>query len=164
MFALESAMDELAVALGIDPVELRIRNEPEVDPESGVPFTSRNLVACLREGARAVRLGGPRPARRGARRDGRWLVGTGVAASTYPARAAAVVGAAPPPRRTGRFTVRINATDIGTGARTALCADRRRRARGAAGAGRDPASATARCRRRRVAGRLDGHRRRGAGR
>src|SRR5437868_1028453 len=51
MYALESAMDELAVACRIDPVELRVRNEPEVDPESGNPFSTRNLVACLREGA-----------------------------------------------------------------------------------------------------------------
>ena len=51
MFALESAIDELAVATGIDPIELRIRNEPELDPEKGIPFSSRNLVACLREGA-----------------------------------------------------------------------------------------------------------------
>ena len=50
-FALESAMDELAVAAGVDPVELRARNEPDVDPESGAPFSSRQLVACLRAGA-----------------------------------------------------------------------------------------------------------------
>ena len=61
MFALESAMDELAIACGIDPIELRIANEPPEDPEKGIPFSSRNLVACLREGARALRLGGARP-------------------------------------------------------------------------------------------------------
>src|SRR6185369_4229314 len=44
MYALECAMDELAHAAGIDPVELRIRNEPERDPERDVPFSSRNLV------------------------------------------------------------------------------------------------------------------------
>ncbi len=44
-------MDELAIACELDPIELRIRNEPAVDPESGRPFSSRNLVACLREGA-----------------------------------------------------------------------------------------------------------------
>jgi xanthine dehydrogenase YagR molybdenum-binding subunit len=52
MYALESAMDELACAAGLDPVELRIRNEPATEPDSGLPFSSRNLVACLREGAR----------------------------------------------------------------------------------------------------------------
>ncbi|MFF0309912.1 xanthine dehydrogenase family protein molybdopterin-binding subunit [Streptosporangium sp. NPDC004379] len=118
MFALESAMDELAVACGIDPVELRIRNEPAADPESGLPFSSRNLVACLREGAR--RFGwagrGPAPA---ARLRGRMLVGTGVAASTYPAyRRPSRASARCEPD--GRFTVRIAAADIGTGARTVL--------------------------------------------
>ena len=51
MFGPEVAMDELAEALGLDPVELRIRNEPEVDPNSGKPWSSRLLVRCLREGA-----------------------------------------------------------------------------------------------------------------
>ncbi len=51
LFALESAMDELAAECGVDPVELRLRNEPELDPESGLQFSSRNLVVCLREGA-----------------------------------------------------------------------------------------------------------------
>ncbi|MBA2699934.1 MAG: xanthine dehydrogenase family protein molybdopterin-binding subunit, partial [Nocardioidaceae bacterium] len=86
-FGLESAVDELAEACGIDPVELRIRNEPTTEPESGLRFSSRNLVACLREGAQ--RFGwhdrDPRP---GLRPDGRWLLGTGVAAATYPARTA----------------------------------------------------------------------------
>jgi len=117
MFALESAIDELAIAAGLDPVELRIRNEPGTEPESGLPFSSRNLVGCLHEGAR--RFGwehrDPRP---GIRREGRWLIGTGVAASTYPARrrpsqATATV-------HNGGFVVRIAAADIGTGARTAL--------------------------------------------
>ena len=50
-FGLECAMDELAEALGIDPIDLRIRNEPERDPDTGEEFSSRNLIACLREGA-----------------------------------------------------------------------------------------------------------------
>ena len=53
MFALESAIDELAYALEIDPVELRILNEPAGDPENGAPYSSRGLVACLRDGATA---------------------------------------------------------------------------------------------------------------
>src|SRR5438128_1426786 len=112
MFALESAMDELAIACGLDPIELRIRNEPTVDPETGHPFSSSNLVACLREGAQRD----PQPR---ARRDGAWLIGTGVAASTYPASqlpATALVQV----DRAGRYLVRIDATDIGTGAWTAL--------------------------------------------
>ncbi len=71
-FALESAMDELAVAAGIDPVELRIRNDTDREPEGGLPFSSRSLVECLREGAAASAgpTAIPRPA---SRRDGRWL-------------------------------------------------------------------------------------------
>ncbi len=118
MFALESAMDELAVAAGLDPIELRLRNEPAVDPESSHPFSSRGLVTCLREGAQ--RFGWqPRDPTPRARREGRWLLGTGVAASTYPhyqfpATALAQVD------RAGNYRVRIDAADIGTGAWTAL--------------------------------------------
>jgi xanthine dehydrogenase YagR molybdenum-binding subunit len=118
MYALESAMDELAVECNLDPIELRIRNEPTVDPETGHPFSSRNLVACLREGARRFGWELRDPAPR-ARRDGRWLVGTGVAASTYPTRrqpSTARIYAS----TDGHYTVLIDATDIGTGARTAL--------------------------------------------
>jgi xanthine dehydrogenase YagR molybdenum-binding subunit len=118
MYALESAMDELAVATGVDPVELRIRNEPAVDPESGHPFSSRNLVACLEEGARRFGWSGRDPTP-GVRRDGRWLVGTGVAASTYPARSRPSSASASA-RADGRFTVGLAAADIGTGARTVL--------------------------------------------
>ncbi|MEV7008563.1 xanthine dehydrogenase family protein molybdopterin-binding subunit [Streptosporangium sp. NPDC051022] len=118
MFALESAMDELAAACGIDPIELRIRNEPDVDPESGLPFSSRNLVACLREGARRFGWAGRDPEPGTRRRDG-LLVGTGVAASTYPAyRRPSRASARREPD--GTFTVRIAAADIGTGARTVL--------------------------------------------
>ncbi|MCW2886568.1 MAG: xanthine dehydrogenase YagR molybdenum-binding subunit [Streptosporangiaceae bacterium] len=118
MFALESAMDELAIACKMDPVELRIRNEPDVDPESRLPFSSRNLVACLREGARRFGWAGRDPTP-GVRRQGRMLYGTGVAASTYPVyrRPSQATAQAHPD---GRFTVRIAASDIGTGARTVL--------------------------------------------
>jgi xanthine dehydrogenase YagR molybdenum-binding subunit len=118
MYALECAMDELAIACGLDPIELRVRNEPEVEPESGRPFSSRNLVACLTQGAERFGWSGrdPTPA---ARRQGPWLVGTGVAASTYPAyrRAAEATARAEPD---GGYVVRVGAADIGTGARTVL--------------------------------------------
>ncbi|MEU4335878.1 xanthine dehydrogenase family protein molybdopterin-binding subunit [Micromonospora lupini] len=117
-YALESAMDELAIAAGVDPVELRIRNDAAVDPDQGQPFTSRNLVACLREGAQRFGWAGRDPTPR-ARRDGRWLIGTGVAGSSYPARARPS-SAAVTARPDGSFLARIDATDIGTGARTAL--------------------------------------------
>ncbi len=118
MYALESAMDELAFELGVDPVELRVRNDPETEPDSGKPFSSRHLVECLREGARRFGWTGrdPRP-RSGAAGD--LLIGTGVASATYPvlvSPCAASARALPD----GRFLVRVNATDIGTGARTVL--------------------------------------------
>ncbi|MFB6634881.1 xanthine dehydrogenase family protein molybdopterin-binding subunit [Streptomyces sp. NPDC056362] len=118
MYALESAMDELAVATGVDPVELRLRNEPGTEPDSGRPFSSRSLTQCLREGARRFGWEGrdPRPGVR--RADGR-LTGTGVAASTYPyllSPSSASAHAAPD----GTHLVRLAATDIGTGARTVL--------------------------------------------
>jgi xanthine dehydrogenase YagR molybdenum-binding subunit len=117
-FALECAMDELAYACGIDPIELRARNEPAVEPEGGREFSSRHLLDCYAEGARLFGWGGrdPRP---GMRRDGRWLVGTGVASSTYPARSrgsTATASALPD----GSYEIRIAAADIGQGARTAL--------------------------------------------
>ncbi|MEV6289479.1 xanthine dehydrogenase family protein molybdopterin-binding subunit [Streptomyces sp. NPDC051896] len=118
MYALESAVDELADALGVDPVALRVRNEPEREPGSGKPFSSRHLVECLREGARRFGWEG-RDRRPGIRREGPLLIGTGVAAATYPAAAvpATATARALPD---GTFAVRINATDIGTGARTVL--------------------------------------------
>lgn len=116
--SLECAMDELAEQLGLDPVELRIRNEPAVDPENGRPFSQRQLVRCLREGAQMFgwdrRL--PTP---GQVRDGRWLVGLGMAAAIrgnflLPAKCSFSVDAE------GVITVRQGMTDIGTGTYTVL--------------------------------------------
>jgi xanthine dehydrogenase YagR molybdenum-binding subunit len=120
MYAGESAIDELAIALGIDPIELRIRNEPEVDPESGKPYSSRNLVACLRRGAE--RFGWADRDHAPSRKlspDGR-LAGTGVAASTYPVYRLPGSEAAIDVLPDGRYRVRIGAVDIGTGTWTAL--------------------------------------------
>ena len=117
-FALESAMDELAEACGLDPVELRVRNEPESDPETGLPWSSRHLVECLREGAE--RFGWPGPGRPGTRRDGDWLVGYGVAASSYPAYMMPGSIASISYAGHGHYAVKIGAADIGTGSWTAL--------------------------------------------
>ncbi|KIQ25697.1 dehydrogenase [Variovorax paradoxus] len=82
-FALESAIDELADAMRMDPIELRIRNEPEKDPTTGAPFSSREIVQAYRAGAE--RFGwSRRSATPGARREGEWLVGMGCATATYP--------------------------------------------------------------------------------
>ncbi|WNG83756.1 xanthine dehydrogenase family protein molybdopterin-binding subunit [Mycobacterium sp. ITM-2016-00316] len=119
MFALEVAMDELAVACDIDPIELRIRNEPPVDPETGNPWSNRRLIECLQTGAERFGWAGrdPKP---GNRCEGEWLTGSGVASAVYPAmvmpgNTARIEHATP-----GRFVVQIGAVDIGTGAWTAL--------------------------------------------
>jgi xanthine dehydrogenase YagR molybdenum-binding subunit len=83
VFALESAMDELAVALNIDPVELRLRNEPEQDEFKKLPFSSRSTRECYR--AAAERFGwSRRTPEPGSMRDGRWRIGWGMASATYP--------------------------------------------------------------------------------
>jgi xanthine dehydrogenase YagR molybdenum-binding subunit len=119
MWALESAMDEMAAACGLDPVEFRIRNEPSMHPTTGLPYSSRNLVECLREGARRFDWERRDPTLRGHREAG-WLVGTGVAASTYAVLSfpgsVARIRLGPD----GRYAVQLAAADIGTGAWTAL--------------------------------------------
>ena len=82
-FGLECGVDELAHAMNMDPIELRIANEPERDPTTDVPFSSRHIVEAWRAGAE--RFGwGARRAKPGTRREGEWLVGLGCAAATYP--------------------------------------------------------------------------------
>ncbi|OEV02786.1 xanthine dehydrogenase family protein molybdopterin-binding subunit [Streptomyces oceani] len=119
IFALETAMDELASACELDPIELRLRNDPPLDPESGKPWSGRRLVECLRQGAR--RFGwqeGPPGSRR--RREGDQLVGMGVAASTYPCYTSPGSRALVRHDGTEHYTVRIGAADIGTGTWTTL--------------------------------------------
>ncbi|MGE0719596.1 MAG: aldehyde oxidoreductase molybdenum-binding subunit PaoC [Alphaproteobacteria bacterium] len=117
--ALEVAMDEMAERLGIDPVDFRILNDTQVDPEDpSRPFSQRNLVACLRAGA--DRFGWrERDAQPGRRRDGQWLVGMGVAAAF---RDAPVEKSAARVRLDGRGTVTVETdmTDIGTGSYTII--------------------------------------------
>jgi xanthine dehydrogenase YagR molybdenum-binding subunit len=119
MYALEAAMDEMAARCNLDPIEFRIRNEPEFDADTGLPFSSRNLVACLREGAKRFGWEGRDPAPR-SRREGRWLVGTGVAASMYPVNTMPGTKARIRSLIEGRYAVEIGAVDIGTGTWTAL--------------------------------------------
>lgn len=116
MLALEQAMDELAEKLGLDPIELRLRNEPAQDPEKNIPFSSRQLVACLKDGA--SRFGwskrNPQP---GAVTEGRWWIGMGVAAAIrsnllMPSECSVTLD------KQGVLTVRMAMTDIGTGSYT----------------------------------------------
>jgi xanthine dehydrogenase YagR molybdenum-binding subunit len=82
VFVLETAMDELAHELGIDPLELRVRNHAAVDGH-GNPWSSDGLEECLRHGAELFGWAGRNPVPR-SRRDGDWLIGTGMAAAAYP--------------------------------------------------------------------------------
>ena len=118
MFALESAMDELAYALRMDPVELRRLNDTQHEPIKGVPYSSRNLVPCLDAGAKAFGWDRRTPEPR-SMRDGDWLVGWGCATSIYPTHigvATARVTLFP----NGEVRVQTAAHDVGTGAYTAI--------------------------------------------
>jgi xanthine dehydrogenase YagR molybdenum-binding subunit len=118
LMALECAMDELAEKLDLDPIELRVRNEPTEDPEKHIPYSSRHLIACMQEGAR--RFGwDKRNAKPGQVRDGRWLVGIGMAAATRgnPLLLSKANVRLDPD---GIATVRMAMTDIGTGTYTIL--------------------------------------------
>jgi xanthine dehydrogenase YagR molybdenum-binding subunit len=83
VFALESSMDELATALNIDPVELRLRNEPEQDEFKKLPFSSRSTRECYRVAAERFGWSRRNPEPR-SMRDWRWLIGWGMASATYP--------------------------------------------------------------------------------
>jgi len=117
LFALESAMDELAVELGMDPIELRRRNDTEREPIKGLPYTSRALMPCF--DAAAAGFGwnrrDPRP---GSMQDGDWDIGWGCAATAYPTHVAPAAVRLTL-SRDGRARVQTAAHDIGTGAYTA---------------------------------------------
>jgi xanthine dehydrogenase YagR molybdenum-binding subunit len=120
-FALESAIDELAYQLKIDPVEFRIRNEPSKDPSSGKPWSSRKVVECLKQGAEifgwSKRKMEPRQIQ-----NGNYLIGYGVGCGTYPARqreTSAIIKLT----RNGndvRASVELAASDLGTGTNTII--------------------------------------------
>ena len=118
MLALECAMDEMAEQLKLDPIEFRIRNEPAQDPTNHVPYSSRHLVQCMRAGAEEFGWAkrNPQP---GQVRDGRWLVGIGMAAATRqnPLQSSSATVQMGPD---GVVTARMAMTDIGTGSYTIL--------------------------------------------
>ncbi|MDR5752420.1 MULTISPECIES: aldehyde oxidoreductase molybdenum-binding subunit PaoC [unclassified Caballeronia] len=119
LMALEIAMDEMAEKLGIDPVQLRIINDTQVDPEKPQrPFSERRLVQCL--GTGADKFGwSARNARPGTMRDGQWLVGMGVAAA-FRNNQVTKSGARVRVDRAGMVTVETDMTDIGTGSYTII--------------------------------------------
>lgn len=120
-FALESAIDELAFKLKMDPIEFRLKNEPSKDLSNGKPFSSRATIQCLKEGAKV--FGWERRKMEPAQNsEGDYLIGYGVAAGTYPARqrdSSAIVKLI----RKGsdvKATIELAASDLGTGTHTIL--------------------------------------------
>ena len=120
-FALESAMDELAYKLKIDPVEFRIKNEPMKDPSSGKPFSSRSLVQALKKGAEVFgwnrRKIEPKQIR-----QGEYLIGYGVGCGVYPSRQRDTSTLVKLTRRGDEIKANIElaASDLGTGTYTIL--------------------------------------------
>jgi xanthine dehydrogenase YagR molybdenum-binding subunit len=118
IYALESAMDELAVKLGMDPVELRRVNDTMQDPITGKPYSSRSLMKCYDAAAAAFGWSRRNP-QIGATREGDWLIGLGCATAVYPTH----VGACAARVRLlsdGETRVQVAAHEIGNGARTVI--------------------------------------------
>ncbi len=125
-FALESAVDELAVALDMDPIELRVKNEPDKDPTEGKPFSSRHIVEAYRAGAERFGWSARDPKPRG-RREGEWLIGMGCATATYPYYRMPGGVARLILTRDGHATVEVAAHEMGMGTattQTIIAADR----------------------------------------
>jgi xanthine dehydrogenase YagR molybdenum-binding subunit len=117
-FALECAMDELAYATGVDPVELRLRNDTDTDPHSGRPFSTRALRECLTKGAAQFGWDKRTPQPR-SMRDGRYLIGQGMAAAIYthwrwPGKARVTINSG------GSALIEAAAHDLGTGTYTVM--------------------------------------------
>ena len=117
-FALESAVDELARRLEMDPVELRRTNDIDAEPVNGVPYTSRSLMECYDMAGEAFGWSDYDPAI-GAMRDGDWLVGWGCATAAYPTQMAPC-SVRVHLDRTGRARVMVASHDLGTGAYTVI--------------------------------------------
>jgi xanthine dehydrogenase YagR molybdenum-binding subunit len=122
MFALECAMDELADQLGVDPIELRLRNHADVDPVSGNPWSSKGLRECYQRGAERFGWRERNPAPR-SQREGHWLLGSGMATAGYPVPAFPGLQ----PQRAlarlyadGSVLVQCGTQEFGTGVATAM--------------------------------------------
>jgi xanthine dehydrogenase YagR molybdenum-binding subunit len=120
-FALESAMDELAAELKLDPVALRVMNDTKTDLDTGKPFASRSLIECMKMGADRFGWGKRSPTPRG-RRQGHWLVGYGMSAASRgaPHRGASANLLLTRNGRDVRAVVEMCATDLGTGSYTVI--------------------------------------------
>jgi xanthine dehydrogenase YagR molybdenum-binding subunit len=118
LFAMESAMDELAIALNMDPIELRRRNEPQLDESSKLPFSSRHVVECMQVGAEKFGWARRDPRVGSMKRDG-LTIGWGMAACSWGAMRSDAQ-ASVEIDRDGTATVRTATQDIGTGTYTVL--------------------------------------------
>ena len=118
LFAIESAMDELALALDMDPVQLRLVNEPLIDESAGVPFSTRHMKECLTQGAERFGLD-QRDKTIGAMRDGDEILGWGVACASWMAQRIAAEASVQITRE-GRARVRSATQDLGTGTYTVI--------------------------------------------
>lgn len=118
MFALESAMDEMAVKLNMDPIEFRRINDTKINPVTGAPYTSRSLMKCFDEASAAFgwQKRNPQPL---SMRDGEWLIGWGCATSTYPTQVNPCAARVRLDRQ-GNIRVQVAAHDVGTGAYTVI--------------------------------------------
>ena len=117
-FALESAIDELAVAANLDPIELRLRNYAETDPHEDKPFSSKSLRQCYADGAAAFGWGQRSPEPR-SMRDGAVLIGSGMASATYPMNRSPA-GARLVFASDGTVAVQSGTQDLGTGTYTTM--------------------------------------------
>jgi xanthine dehydrogenase YagR molybdenum-binding subunit len=117
-FALESAIDEMAYALRVDPIELRLRNEPALDPQKQLPWSSRSLRQCYESGAAAFGWS-RRAAAANATQQGRTAVGWGVASATYPANRQAAKARASI-TADGQVIVQSGTQELGTGTYTVM--------------------------------------------
>ncbi len=120
-FALESAIDELAYQLKMDPIQFRLKNEPARDPSNGKPWSSRSLVQCLEEGAKAFGWE-KRSIEPGQNKQGDYAIGYGVACGTYPAKQRDTSAIIKLSRKNNivKAVVELAASDLGTGTNTIL--------------------------------------------
>lgn len=118
LMALEIAVDEMAEKLGMDPVDFRIKNDTQVDPENpDRPFSHRDLIGCLRRGAE--KFGWDQRTNPATRREGNWMIGMGVAAA-FRNNLVMPSGARVKLDQDGIVTVETDMTDIGTGSYTII--------------------------------------------
>ncbi|MEH2069620.1 MAG: xanthine dehydrogenase family protein molybdopterin-binding subunit [Nostoc sp.] len=118
MFALESAIDELAFALNIDPIELRLKNHADVDPHTGLPWSSKSLKQCYQKGAEIFGWSKRNPVPR-SMQEGDFLIGWGMASATFPSNSGSA-SVKVEIFATGEVKVQTGTQDIGTGTYTVM--------------------------------------------